>query len=149
MGKFRDDDEDDDDWTRNSKKNPVEAVLFNGSIKKDDVTELLTEVVEVGLNGGSKKWEPLLFSNHKTARRTDLARTYLESKQLPPVPSTAAVSVASTSVAVPVTPRHATPRNNNNNSNTNGAENSTSVAPSNAVANAIVNAAAANVVAVP
>ena len=80
MEKFHDDDEDDDDWTRNSKENPVEAVLFNSSIKKVDVGELLTEVVELGLNGGSKKWEPLLFSNHTTAWLTDLARTYLESK---------------------------------------------------------------------
>ena len=69
MEKFHDDDKDDDGWTRNSKKNPVEVVVFNGSIKNDDVMALLTEVVELDLNGGSKKLEPLLFSNHKKARR--------------------------------------------------------------------------------
>ena len=106
----------------------MEAVVFNGNIKKEDVTELLTEVVELGLNGGSKKWEPLLFSNHKKARRDDLARTYLESKLLPPAPTTAAVSAASaTMVLFPVTPHT---NNNNNNNITPGADNSTSVAPS-------------------
>ena len=127
MEKFHDDDKDDDDWTRNLKKNPIKTILFNGSIKNDDVTKLLTEVVEVGLDGGSKKWEPLLFSNHKTARWTELVRTYLESKQLPPVPTTTAVLAASATIAVPVMPSN----NNNNNNNNNSAKNSTSVAPSN------------------
>ena len=36
MEKFHDDDKDDRDWTRNSKKNPIKMVLFNGSIKSKD-----------------------------------------------------------------------------------------------------------------
>ena len=36
MERFYNDDKEDNDWTRNSKKNPIKMVLFNGSIKSKD-----------------------------------------------------------------------------------------------------------------
>ena len=127
MERFYDDeDEDNNEWTRNLKRNPVTFVLFNGSIKSDSVRTLLTEVVELGLDVGSKKWGPLLFSNHKKVQRDELVRSYLESKQLPPAPTTTAVLVASTTGVAPVTPN-----NNTNNNNINRTGDGTPTAPSN------------------
>ena len=125
--RFHDDeDEDEDKWTRNSKRNPVASILFNGDIKSEDVWKLLSEVVELGIDGGIKKWEPLLFSNHKKFRRDKLVRSYLESKQLPPAPTTTAVLAASTEDVALVMPN-----NNNNNNNINHTVDDTMGATSN------------------
>ena len=58
---YDDDDEDEDDWTRDSKRNPVASILFNGDIKSDDVRKLLSEVVELGIDGGSKNGSLFYF----------------------------------------------------------------------------------------
>lgn len=106
-------DSDDDDQDQDHKKtNPIKYYLFDGTYDLD----LINLVVDMNLNGGTKKWTPLLQSNTR-GKHKQLTNSYLAKFNNDGVSAAALVSVATPASAAAAMAAifPSTPRNNNNN----------------------------------